>query len=71
MLSKLIKALNIFLKYGDPDFPTHCEHDVMMICGIEPDDVSEEDKKELEELGFDVTNEYGEEAFTSFRYGSA
>jgi len=71
MLSKLVEALNIFLKYGDPDFPTHCEHDILTICGISPSDVSEEDRKKLDDLGFFVGSEYDEEAFHSYRYGSA
>lgn len=71
MLSKLIEALNIFLKYGDPDFPTHCEHDVMIICGIGPKDVSEEDIENLNDLGFVVACPFGEEVFQSYLYGSA
>lgn len=66
-MSKLIEALQIFLKYGDPEHPTHCEHDALMICGINPDDVSDEDKVKLEELGFFVSDD----AFLSYRYGSA
>ncbi len=71
MLDNLIKALTIFRKYGNPNYPTHCEHDVMYICGIDPDDVSEEDKKELDDLGFIVASDYGETQFKSFEYGSA
>jgi hypothetical protein len=70
-MEKLIEALQILLKYGNPDYPTHCEHDVLTICGIEPSDVSEEDIAKLDELGFHVGNEYGEEAFHSYKYGSA
>lgn len=70
-MENLIKALQILLKYGNPDYPTHCEHDVMYICDIDPDDVSEADKAELEELGFFVSDESGESGFMSFRYGSA
>lgn len=68
-MSKLIEALTIFLKYGDPQWPTHCEHDVLTICGIDPADVSDEDKAKLDELGFFVGDEY--EQFQSYRYGSA
>lgn len=67
MLSKLIEALQILLKYGNPKYPTHCEHDVLTICGIDPSVVSEEDKATLDKLGFFV----GDEAFQSFKYGSA
>lgn len=69
-MKDLIEALNIFLKYGDHRNPTHCEHDILTIAGIDPDEVSEDDKKRLEQLGFFVGNEYGESAFHSFRYGS-
>lgn len=68
-MEKLIEALQIFLKYGNPDFPTHCEHDCLWICDIEPSDVSEEDKKKLDELGFHEDED--DNCFKSFRYGSA
>lgn len=68
-MKKLIEALTIFLKYGDPEFPTHCEHDVMWICGIEPSDVSEDDVKKLKELGFFIDE--NDNCFKSYRYGSA
>lgn len=70
-MEQLIKALQILLKYGNPQYPTHCEHDVLTICGIDPADVSDDDKKELDDLGFFVSTEYGEECFQSFRFGSA
>lgn len=69
-LSNLIKALKIFEKYGDPDYPTHCEHDILIICGIHPSDVSDEDKEILNSLGFFVSKE-DDECFKSFKYGSA
>lgn len=67
-MSDLIAALTIFLKYGNPRNPTHCEHDELWICGIDPVDVSEEDKRELARLGFHVSSEGG---FQSYRFGSA
>jgi hypothetical protein len=70
-MKDLIAALQIFLKYGDPHSPTHCEHDTLTICGIDPADVSDEDKAELDRLGFFVSDEYGDEHFMSFRFGSA
>lgn len=70
-METLIQALQIFLKYGNPNHPTHCEHDTLIICGINPNDVSETDKQELEKLGFFVSSEFGDEAFMSFRFGSA
>ena len=30
-MKNLIKALQIFLKYGNPKWPTHCEHDNLYI----------------------------------------
>lgn len=66
-MEDLVKALQIFLKYGNPEYPTHCEHDILYVCGIEPSDVSDEDKASLDKLGFFCD----EEGFKSFRYGSA
>lgn len=66
MLSKLIEALQIFLKYGDVAYPTHCEHDVLFVC-VEASKVSDEDKAKLEQLGFHES----EDGFRSYRYGSA
>ncbi len=65
----LIEALQIFLKYGNPDYPTHCEPNVLMICGVNPEDVSREDKTKLETLGFLVREEFSEN-FISYRFGS-
>jgi len=67
MLSELIEALNIFLKYGDISDPTYCEHDELTVC-VDPSDVSEEDIKKLDELGFFASDE---QCFKSFRFGSA
>jgi len=67
----LIEALTLLLKYGNPRNPTHCEHDVLTICGIDPDKVSDADKKTLDKLGFIVSDEDGDPCFISFRYGSA
>jgi len=68
MLSKLIEGLQIFLKYGDVSYPTHCEHDVMTIC-VDPAKVSAEDKAKLDKLGFFVDE--AEDCFKSYIYGSA
>ncbi len=68
-MEDLIKALQILLKYGNPNYPTHCEHDVMYIVGIDPEDVSEEDIAELERLGFNYGGE--NDGFYSHKYGSA
>lgn len=67
-MDNLIKALTIFRKYGNPAYPTHCEHDVMYI-NIPYKDVSDEDKEELDKLGFIFDEE--NDQFKSYRYGSA
>jgi hypothetical protein len=66
-MKDLIVALNIFLKYGDPAYPTQCQHDILIV-NINPDIVSNEDKTRLKELGFDSYK--GEPWFSSFRFGS-
>jgi hypothetical protein len=66
-MEDLIEALRIFLKYANPYSPTHCEHDELWIVGISPGEVSPEDRARLDELGFFAD----EEAFKSFRFGSA
>lgn len=66
-MKDLIEALTIFLKYGNPRNPTHCEHDVLNV-GIPYADVSQEDRDRLEVLSF-TEDEYG--MFSSYRFGSA
>lgn len=66
-MEDLIKALQIFLKYGNPQYPTHCEHDELTV-DINPELVSDEDKKTLDGLGFFPSDEG--EHFISFRFGS-
>ncbi len=68
-MKKLIEALNIFLKYNDLDYPTHCTNDIMMIMGINQYDINIDDIEKLKELGFNWDYEY--ECYASFRYGSA
>ena len=67
-MEDLIKALQIFLKYGNRRTPTHCEHDVLYVCGISSEEVSEEDLKELDDLGFFPEDEV--DGFASYRFGS-
>jgi hypothetical protein len=69
-MKDLIKALQILLKYANDDYaPTHCEHDMMYIgCDIDIEQVSKEDVKELDELGFHWEEEY--DGFISYRFGS-
>jgi len=67
-MDNLIKALRIFLKYGNSTYPTHCEHDTLYICDIEWEDISKEDQIELEKLGF-INSE--DDGIISYKYGSA
>ena len=67
-LSALIEALQIFQKYGDPSFPTHCEHDILLMCVEEDYITSEEDVDRLRELGFSYKED--REAWGSYRFGS-
>ena len=66
-MEDLLKAIQIFLKYGNPHNPTHCEHDVMTVA-INPDWVSDEDKSLLNDLGFFVNEDDND--FRSYRFGS-
>jgi len=70
----LIEALQILLKYGNPEYPTHCEHDELTINPeICYDAVTPEDRKRLEELGFFngyLDGDESQSVFRSFRFGS-
>jgi hypothetical protein len=66
-MDDLIAALTILRKYGNPDSPTHCEHDQLNVM-VDPALVSADDLAELERLGFEP-DEDG--TFYSFRFGSA
>lgn len=67
-MEQLIEALQIFLKYGNPSYPTHCGHDTLYI-NIDPKLVSPEDTTKLHVLGFKPDGYY-KDMFSSFRYGS-
>jgi hypothetical protein len=69
-MKDLIEALNIFLKYKDVKWPTHCEHDVLHIMEVTKEEVVAEDAARLEQLGFlwSVGDGGG---WISFRFGSA
>ena len=67
-MENLIKALQIFIKYGNPDYPTWCEHDVLHV-DINCEEVSDKDIEELDKLGFIPNVDC--DGFMSFRYGSA
>lgn len=64
-MKDLIEALQIFLKYGNPDFPTNCINGELHV-DVNPAIVSEEDKAALEKLSFSPCD-YG---FYSFKFGS-
>ena len=64
-MNDLIEALQIFAKYATPEWPTHCEHDVLYVC-ISPDGMSEDDISRLDELGFVIN----EDSFMSYKFGS-
>lgn len=66
-MEDLIKALQIFLKYGNKKYPTSCEHDILYV-DVAPNIVSDKDKNTLDELGFFVDDE--NDCFYSFKYGS-
>lgn len=68
-LSELIEALQIFLKYGDAEFPTHCEHDQMRMCNVATHLITSEDARRLEKLGFEYDENEGN--FRSYAFGSA
>jgi len=67
-MDDLIKAMTIFRKYGNPHNPFHCEHDELMVCVVDPEEVSTEDRTELDKLGFFPSSDG--EYFSSFRFGS-
>lgn len=67
-MDDLIKALTIFRKYTEAQWPTHCEHDVMHVR-VSPDSVSIEDMEQLSELGFNACS--GDDDFQSYRFGGA
>lgn len=64
-MEDLIKALQILMTYGNPKYPTWCEHDTLHI-DINPNIVSQEDKGKLEALGI----EHDDESFYSYKFGS-
>lgn len=54
----------------DGEFGTHCEHDELTVWGVDVGAISSEDVVRLDELGFFVSDEYGEECLKSFTWGS-
>jgi RimJ/RimL family protein N-acetyltransferase len=68
-MEDLIYALQIFLKYGNPENPSHCEHDYFYI-NIDPELVSNDDQIILAEFGFFIDEDFDGKGFGSYRYGS-
>ena len=67
-MKDLIEALQIFLKYGNPDYPTTCSHDVLYVCLKNPGAISTEDQAKLNQLGFQYNRI--EEVWFSYKFGS-
>ena len=68
-MNELIQALNIFLKYANLDYPTICEHDVLIIAGVRKDAMTEEDTNTVTDLGFYWSDHY--DGWVSTKFGSA
>ena len=55
-MEKLIEALTILSSYMrddyHKDFPTHCEHDVLYVCGVKLSQMDADTVRKLIELGF-------------------
>lgn len=66
-MRELIEALQIFQKYGEIEYPFHCEHDILYV-NVRHEIVSKEDIEKLEGLGFSIDSV--QEIFYSFKYGS-
>ena len=65
-MKDLIEALQILSKYTDDKYPTWCNHDEFNV-NVDPESVSIEDIKSLEDLSF---CDNGDGGFVSFKYGS-
>lgn len=70
-MDDLIEALQIFKKYQRKEYnkkyPTHCEHDLLMVANVERW-LENADMVRLEELGFEWNDEF--DSWASFRFGS-
>lgn len=57
-------------KCGDVMFPTHCEHDTLILCGgYIPDDLTPGELLWLEDRGFIFSREF--DALVSYHFGAA
>ena len=68
-MQDLIEALTIFLKYGNPRWPTIATHDMLRVV-IDPALVTPADLARLADLSFDPDVAV-EGCFYSIRFGSA
>lgn len=68
-MDDLIQALTIFKKYHNEKWPTHCEHDILMIMAVGEQEMNEEDTQEVEKLGFHWSSEY--DCWVSYKFGRA
>lgn len=72
-MEDLIEGLEIIKKYLDDknknkNSPINCAHDELQIADVGPTDLTEEDRSELERLGFECDDD--EDYIYSFRFGS-
>jgi hypothetical protein len=68
-MENLIDALQIFLRYTNipkPPRPFYMDDGYMVVYDISPDEVTDEDKQTLEELGFYIDKV--ENCFYSYKY---
>lgn len=66
-MNKLIEALQFLLQFmKDPweEFPTHCEHDILYIWGVDFSKMSLEDARKLDSYGFMV----GDMEYDTYKY---
>lgn len=68
-MDELIQALTVFKKYRNEKWPTHCEHDVLMIMAVGEKEMSLEDTATVEKLGFHWSSEY--DCWASYKFGRA
>ncbi len=67
-MKDLIQALTL-LNSHNPRCQTHCNHDTLLVLGVDANNIPREDLEPLDELGFHWSNE--DDCFRSYRWGSA
>ncbi len=70
-MKDLIEALNIFLKYRDSPTPTYCEHEELKIFAVTEEEVSDDDRSRLAQLGFLWSDDEDGGHWGSLTYGVA